>query len=120
MEKVSSPKQLSDDLRVTNPGVWAVLAVAALLLVRVCVGTLNTAAVARIVVENRVAYVAHVSETEPEAGMPLRMAGREMALATVTEDACARPVADTETTLPDGSYDGVVVIGTVPPRSAFC
>ena len=121
VEKVSSPEQLSDYLRVTNPGVWVVLAVVVLLLagllVWACVGTLETTADARIVVENHAAYVALVSEAELEAGMPLRFAGQETALATVTEDAFGRPVAVAETTRPDGSYDGVVVIGTVQPIS---
>ncbi len=119
VEKVSSPEQLSDYLRVTNPGVWVVLAVVSLLLagllVWACVGTLETTAEARVVVENHTAYVVLVSDTEMEAGMPLRVAGQETVLATVTEDAFGRPVAVAETTLPDGAYDGVVVVGTLRP-----
>lgn len=121
VEKVSSPEQLSDYLRVTNPGVWVVLAAVSLLLaallVWACVGTLETTADARIVVENRSAYVALVSEAKIEAGMTLRVAGQETAIAAVTVDAFGRPVGVTETALPDGTYEGVVVTGTIHPIS---
>lgn len=54
MEKVSSPERLSDYLRVTNLGVWAVLAVVLLLLagllVWASVGTLETTAEVRVIV----------------------------------------------------------------------
>lgn len=57
MEKVSSPERLSDYLRVTNPGVWAVLAVVLLLLagllVWASVGTLETTAEVRVIVHEQ-------------------------------------------------------------------
>ena len=121
VEKVSSPERLSDYLRVTNPGVWAVLAAIILLLAGLlawaCVGTLETTADAKIVVENRVAYAALTADSALESGMTLRVAGQEYPIATVTEDAFGRPIAIADTALPDGSYEGVVVVGAVRPIS---
>ena len=121
VEKVSSPERLSDYLRVTNPGVWAVLAAVMLLLIGLlvwaCVGTLETTADAKVVVENHVAYVALTSDSTLESGMTLRVAGQEVPIAAVTEDAFGRPVAIAETALPDGSYDGMVVVGQIRPIS---
>ena len=37
LEKISSPEQLNDYIRVSNPGVWIVLAAVIVLLVGVCV-----------------------------------------------------------------------------------
>lgn len=121
VEKLSGPERLSDYLRVTNAGVWTVLAAVLLLLagllVWACVGTLETTADARIVVENHVAYVALSSDAALESGMTLRVGGQEYPLATVTEDAFGRPVAIAETALPDGSYEGVVVVAEIRPIS---
>ena len=48
LERISSPEQLTDYLRVTNPGIWAVLAAVILLLAGLfawsTVGTLETTA----------------------------------------------------------------------------
>ena len=46
IEKMSSPEQLTDYIKVTNPGVWMLLASIALLLIGICIwglfGTLET------------------------------------------------------------------------------
>lgn len=64
MKKVSSPEQLNEYIKVTNPGVWAALLAVIILLVGVCVwgvmGKLETTvdAVAVIDGENSVCYLA--------------------------------------------------------------
>ena len=121
VEKASSPERLSDYLRVTNAGVWVVLTAVLLLLagllVWASVGTLETTADARVIVENHVAYVALHSDAALEPGMTLRIGGQECTVASVTEDSFGRPVAIADTDLPNGSYDGVVVVGQKRPIS---
>ena len=59
--RISSPEQLTDYLRVTNPGIWVVLAAVILLLAGVLawsmVGTLETEAEVKIVVSDHTAQV---------------------------------------------------------------
>ena len=56
LEKVSSPEQLDDYIRVSNPGVWIVLVTVIVLLVGVCVwgvfGRLETTVGSAAVVKN--------------------------------------------------------------------
>ena len=121
MEKVSSPEHLSDYLRVTNPGVWVVLAAVILLLagllVWASVGTLETTAEAGIVVEDHTARVWLIDDIDVEVGMPLRVAGQEAPIASVETDSLGRSVGCCELPLPDGTYEGVVVIERTRPIS---
>ena len=121
MQKVSSPEHLSDYLRVTNTGVWIVLSAALLLLagllVWASIGTLETTSAAKVLVEDHMAQVFLTDGQTAEAGMPLRAAGQETAIASVETDKFGRTVCYAELFLPDGTYDGVVVIERVRPIS---
>ena len=121
VEKTSSPDHLSDYLRVTNPGVWVVLAVIILLLIGLlvwsCIGTLETTTEAKVVVLDHTAQVYLTDGQTAEAGMSLRVAGQEVKIASVETDQYGRTICYTELPLPDGSYDGVVVIAQTRPIS---
>ena len=119
MEKVSSPEHLSDYLRVTNPGVWVALAVIILLLAGLlawaCVGTLETTAEAKVIVAGHKAEICLTDGSSVEAGMPLRVAGQEVKIASVETDKYGRTLCYAELFLPDGIYDGMVVTEQTRP-----
>ena len=90
IEQISSPEQLTDYLRVTNPGIWAVLAAVILLLAGIFVwsatGTLETKAAVAVVVSDHTAQVVPSGSAMLEEGMPLRVSGQESRIAFVEAD----------------------------------
>ena len=122
-ERISSPEQLSDYLRVNNSGVWLILAAVLLILAGLfawsAVGTLETRVPARVAVNQGEAKVVLLTNQEGliKTGMPLRAAGHETVISDVEKDEYGRDVAHAELSLPDGSYEGVVVTETVHPIS---
>lgn len=121
LEKVTSPEHLTNYLRVTHPGVWVVLAAVLLLLTGLLVwsalGTLETTAEARVLVEGHTARVILTEGGRAEAGMPLRVAGQEVPIASVETDEFGRPLYYAELALPDGVYEGVIVVEQTKPIS---
>ena len=119
MDRISSPEQLTDYLRVTNPGIWAVLLAVILLLagffVWASVGELETTADVSVVVENHVAQVVSPDAENLWPGMPLRIARQDYFVAAVETDKYSRQVGVAEVDLPDGSYEGTVVVETIHP-----
>lgn len=61
LDRIASPEQLTDYLRVTNPGIWVILLAVILLLAGVfawsMVGTLETKAAVKVVVSDHTAQV---------------------------------------------------------------
>lgn len=119
LNRISSPEQLTDYLRVTNPGIWLFLAAVIVLLAGIfvwsAVGTLETTVPAKVVCVNDVARVAPVGAEPLEAGMTLRVAGQEAPILTAETDEYGRPYGMSEIDLLDGTFDGVVVIQAVHP-----
>ena len=119
LDRVSSPENLTDYLRVTNPGVWILLAVVLLLLVGVfawaAVGTLETTAEVKVLAVDHTAQVIPLGAETLTEGMPLRISGQEFRIASVQTDEYGRTVALAEVELPDGTYEGVVITETVHP-----
>ena len=119
LERISSPEQLTDYLRVTNPGIWVILAAVILLLAGIfawaTVGTLETVTDARVIVENRTALVSLSGSQEAASGMPLRISSEEYRISSVVTDEYGRAVGVAEVALPDGIYDGTVVTETIHP-----
>ncbi|MBR2869143.1 MAG: hypothetical protein IKB88_08820 [Clostridia bacterium] len=83
MEKISSPEQFNEYIRVSNPGVWMVLAAIVILLVGVCVwgilGHLDTAVTTVAVVENSgiTVYVKESDIEQIQEGMNVMIGGKE-------------------------------------------
>ena len=129
VERISSPEQLQDYMRVTNPGIWMVLAAVIALLA----GLL--AASALVKVETTVNARGEIAQAggeivmtlTPQAGqavredMPVRLAGQDGRVAYVYESGGATvvkasldPGADA---LPEGVYDAQIVTETLSPIS---
>ena len=123
MERISSPEQLTDYLRVTNPGIWLILSAVGFLLAGLlvwsAVGTLETTVDARAVIRDNTARIVTVGtdSTGISAGMPLRLASQEFIISSVDVDEYGRTVAHTEISLPDGSYDAKIVTERIHPIS---
>ena len=121
LDRISSPEQLTDYLRVTNPGIWVVLAAVILLLAGVfawsMVGTLETKAEVKVVVSDHIAQIVPLSSETMADGMPLRVSGQDYRIAFAQTDEYGRSVGMAEVNLPDGTYDGTVVTEAVHPIS---
>lgn len=119
MERISSPEQLTSYLRVTNPGIWMVLVGIVMLLAGLIawstVGTLETTARATVQVESNLAEVTIEGVQKIEGGMTLRVRDQEYTIDYVYEDALAGTLGEAQVDLPDGRYDGVVVLERVHP-----
>ena len=119
LERISSPEKLTEYLRVTNPGIWAVLGAVILLLGGLLlwstIGTLETTASAKVIVEDHVAMVVTDGSAVIADGMPLRIFAENYYIAATEEDDYGRVYGITEVPLPDGSYAGTVVVEQVRP-----
>ena len=117
LERISSPEQLTDYLRVTNPGIWAILTAVILLLAGIfawsMVGTLETKSDVRVVVTENMAQVIPGGSEKLAEGMPLRVSGQEYRIDNTQTDEYGRVVGSAQVDLPDGTYDGTVVTETV-------
>lgn len=129
VERISSPEQLQDYMRVTNPGVWMVLAAVIVLLA----GLL--AASALVKVETTVEAKGEIAQAggevvmtlTPEAGqavredMPVRLAGQDGRVAYVYEsdgETIVKAELDKAAeALPAGTYDVEIVTETLSPIS---
>ena len=119
IDRISSPEQLTDYLRVTTPGIWMLLAAVILLLTGIfvwsAVGDLETKTEVKVVVENRTAQIIPLDSDKLEKGMPLEVAGQEAVLISAETDDYGRSVGIAGVDLPDGVYDGTVVTETIHP-----
>ncbi len=121
IDRISSPEQLNGYLRVTNPGIWVLLAAVILLLVGIfawsMMGTLETTAEVKVIVEDHTAMIVPLASETLADGMTLRVSGQEYRIAAASSDEYGRSVGTAEVELPDGAYDGVVVTETAHPIS---
>lgn len=119
LDRIAAPDQLTDYLRVTNPGVWALLTAVILLLAGIfawsMVGVLETTADAVVIVEGETASIAAAGQEKIEEGMPLRIAGEEYKIVSVRADEYGRTVGYAQVDLPDGTYEGKVVTQKIHP-----
>lgn len=119
MDRISSPEDLTDYLKVTNPGTWIVLVAVVVLLgglfVWSCAGTLETTASATVVVNDHTATVVLIDSNDLTERMSLRVASEQVTIASVQTDEYGRVIGKTEVMLPDGTYEGTVVIDQTRP-----
>jgi len=121
LDRIASPEQLTDYLHVTNPGIWVILVAVILLLAGVfawsMVGTLETKAEVKVVVSDHTAQVIALGPETLAEGMPLCVGGQDYLIAYTGADEYGRLTGTAEVTLPDGTYDGSVVVEAVHPIS---
>ena len=97
LDRVSSPEQLNEYIRVSNPGVWMALIAAVILLVGICVwgltGHLDTKLSVVAIAEdgNLTAYVREADLASVEAGMEVQIDEKVYA---ITDIASAPVVVD--------------------------
>lgn len=119
LDRIASPEQLTDYLRVTNPGIWvalvAVIALLAGIFAWAAVGTLETTAAAAVIVEDHVARIVPAGAEALSPGMTLRVAGQEFPIAAAETDDYGRVTGTAEAGLPDGAYSAVVVVERTRP-----
>lgn len=95
IDRVSSPEQLNDYVRVSNPGVWMLLAAVIVLLIGVCVwgifGRLDTKISTAGMCENGVftCYVSEENAAKIRSGMTVNVDGNALSIAEIS----AKPIA---------------------------
>ena len=123
IKRISSPEELNKYLRVTNPGIWAVLLAVIVLLggliVWASVGTLETKVDAEAVVSDGYVQVTGAGDKAGlvQADMPLIIDGNETVLDDVKTDEYGRAVGMAVLNVPDGRYNAEVVIERIAPIS---
>ena len=111
VDRISSPEQLNDYLRVTSPAVWIILLAVMLLLAGLLIWS-STA-----VIESYVEGAAEVKDSmmtirftdqnlakNIQEGMTVSVGDHECAVATVGRDSNGLIIATAHTALPDGFY----------------
>ena len=88
-ERVASPEQLNDDIHVSNPSAWVVLAAFAVLLIGVCIwgifGTLDTTLTVVAVKENdgAVCYVREADYEKVKVGMTVEIGDQKFSVTDI-------------------------------------
>lgn len=117
IDRVSSPEQLNDYIRVTNPGVWLVLAAVIVLLMGACVwgifGRLETKISVPVQVAGGEARLELEDGQQVDPDAPVVIGGREFSLGPAVGGGAYSVSVD----LPDGEYQAQVVTESVTPMS---
>lgn len=122
IERISSPEELNKYLRVTNPGIWAILCAVIVLLagliVWASVGTLETKAEALAEVSGSEVTIIVTGERAPlvTEGMPVIVDGEESVIRNVEMDEYGRAVGTADLlNVTDGKYHAEVIIESIKP-----
>ena len=111
IDRISSPEQLNDYLRVTNVSVWVILAAVIILLAGLLVwssiATIESYTEGSAQVQNGVMTIRFHDQqftNKVEKGMPVRAGDTETVVASIGHDADGLIIATANTTLSDGFY----------------
>lgn len=119
IERISSPEKLTDYLRVTNPGIWAVLGAVILMLgglfIWATIGTLETKTSIKAMVDDHTAVIVADGGVTLAEGMPVQISTENCVIAATDNDDYGRIYGIAEVSLPDGTYDGTAVIEQIRP-----
>ena len=126
LDKINSPEQLNDYLKVTNPGIWVILAAVITLLIGfiawASLGKLETTVNAMADVAGGTASV-WTTENTPvpiSAGMKVRIGSEEYSIASMGRDDNGKAVAHIPVQLLDGYYEAKIVVESVSPVTFLC
>ena len=123
LERISSPEQLQDYMRVTNPGMWMVLAAVILLLTGLIVCSIAGKIETKVAVEcdaegGTVTIALPPSQGEKiSAGMPLRIAGQEVPINYVYQSEDNKFIVTAKASIEDGVYDADIITESISPIS---
>ena len=116
LNRIKSPEDLNDYVRVANPGVWMVLAAVVILLVGVCIwgtfGRIETKVPAHLVAENGAVVCTVENADKIEAGMTVEVNDTEGKVVNADNGKVA-----VEISLPDGTYEGSIITESIKPIS---
>ena len=111
MDRISSPEQLNDYLRVTNVSVWVILAAVIILLAGLLiwssVTTIESYAEGTSQVQGGVMTIRFTDQQfakKAEKGMPVRAGDTETVVSSIGHDENGLIIATANTTLADGYY----------------
>ena len=118
LTRISSPEQLGEYLKVTNPGVWAILAAIIILLVGLFAwgmsGELETLASGTAFVESGQAQITAADGSTLAGGMTVRFGEQEYTISTAEEDENGS-IAYASVNMADGKYDVQIVTERIHP-----
>lgn len=125
LDKVKSPENLDDYIRVSNPGVWLLLVSVFVLLAGACIwgvfGHIESTVPATVHVEDgkTVCYIAEENIASVRAGMTVKFSDREAVIEKIGEKsdmgyACHLA---SENAVADGFYEGKVILKSYTPIS---
>ena len=123
LDRISSPEQLNDYLKVTDPGIWAIMAAVILLfgglIAWSMAGRIESFEDGVALVENGQAQILVTEPTRSEikSGMALRLGGREYTVTNVENDDSGRIIAYAPVSEANGKYDVQIVTESVHPIS---
>lgn len=125
LEKVKSPDNLNEYIRVSNPGVWTLMAAIVVLLVGFCIwgifGQLKTTVKADAHCEGGVVtcYLSDTDAKRVSPGMPVEIGSFEGTVTEVSvrENNMSTCIISTPDTLPDGIYDVQISVESIKPMS---
>ena len=123
IERISSPEQLNDYLKVSNPGIWVLLITVILLFTGFfawgSVGRLETLTEGVAVVKDGQATIMlkDTANSDIDSGMKVRIGSDEYLISAVEHDDYGRAVAHSEIDKTDGKYDVKIVTESIHPIS---
>ena len=125
LDKVKSPENLDDYIQVSNPGVWLLLISVIILLAGACVwgifGHIDSTVETSVRADNEtlVCFVANEAISSVQEGMTVKFNGFEAVIAEIgtNEENGYVCVLKSGLTIPDGSYEGIIVTKSIKPLS---
>ena len=125
LDRIKSPESLDDYIRVSNPGIWLLLVSVIVLLAGACVwgvfGHIESVVDTTVRVENGTAYcfIASGEISSVSEGMNVRFGDYEAVISgdVQTDGQTYVCALLSEQTIPDGFYDGTIVVSEIRPIS---
>ena len=124
LDRMKSPENLDDYIRVSNPGVWLLLLSVILLLIGACVwgilGHVDSTVETSVCAEKGAVTctVADEDISSVQAGMTVRFNGSEAVITAISQKEAGYVCTLTaEQSVPDGFYEGKIVTESVSPLS---
>lgn len=120
IQKVQSPDNLNEYIRVSNPGIWILMVSIAFLLVGLCIwgcfGQLHTQVQGQARCENGVVsfLLPENNAAGVQPGMTAQLGGQTGTVSQVSGDVCT---IETEQPLADGVYSVAILVETLAPIS---
>lgn len=125
LDKLMSPENLDDYIRVSNPGVWLLLISIVVLLAGACVwgiyGHIDSTLETEVYADGGelFCYVAEEKIASVEPGMSVSFDDCEAEIVSVGQDENGRYICKlrADRQIPDGAYNGLIVTESIKPLS---